>query len=131
MSAPHDPHDGPARLTRESGIATANNPAMPPPRADRHQHCSSSPPGGIIHTYLGYDPKTFPSPTAPPPDIAGAAMEHMLAYGSLRNLTDEELANAVRIDPSQIAGLGPSLDALLALLMERKEKILSTYETDR
>src|SRR5262245_54960685 len=86
--------------------------------------------GGVVHTYLGYDPKSFPSPTAPPPDIAGAAMEHMLAYGSLRNLTDEELANAVRIDPSQIAGLGPSLDALLALLMERKEKILSTYETD-
>lgn len=86
--------------------------------------------GGVVHTYRGYDPKNFPSPTAPPPDIAGAAMEHMLAYGSLRNLTDEELANAVKIDPSQIAGLGPSLDALLAMLMERKQKILSTYETD-
>jgi len=88
-------------------------------------------PGGIIHTYLGYDPKTFPSPTATPPDIAGAAMEHMLAHGSLRHLTDEELAKAIHIDPSQIAGLGPSLDALLAMLGERKRKILETYETER
>ncbi len=96
---------------------------MAPPRANL--------PGGIVHTYLGYDPKAFPSPTAPPPDIAGAAMNHMLAHGSLRRLTEEELARAVRIDPSQIAGLGPSLEALLAMLEERKRKILSTYETER
>jgi len=88
-------------------------------------------PGGIIHTYLGYDPRSFPSPTAPPPDIAGAAFEHMLAHGSLRRLTEEELASAVHIDPSQIAGLGPSLDALLAMLEDRKRKILETYETNR
>jgi hypothetical protein len=54
----------------------------------------------------------------------------MLAYGSLRQLTDEELARAVRIDPSQIAGLGPSLEALMEMLRERKRKILQTYETD-
>ena len=30
----------------------------------------------------------------------------------MRELTDEELARAVHLDPSQIAGLGPSLDAL-------------------
>src|SRR5262249_28622216 len=35
----------------------------------------------------------------------------------------------VRLDPSQIAGLGPSLDALIDILRERKRKILSTYET--
>ncbi len=86
--------------------------------------------GGIIHTYQQYDPKEFPSPTRPPPDVVSGAFEHMLAYGSLRELTDEELARAVRIDPSQIAGLGPSLDALLQMLRERKRKILSTYETD-
>ena len=51
-------------------------------------------------------------------------------FGSMRELTDEELARAVRIDPSQIAGLGPSLDALMAMLRERKRKILETYETD-
>ena len=65
--------------------------------------------GGIIHTYQKYDPKNFPSPTQPPPDVVSGAFEHMLAYGDLRQLTDEELARAVRIDPSQIAGLGPSL----------------------
>lgn len=86
--------------------------------------------GGLIHSYQGYDPQRFPSPTQPPPDVAGAAMEHFLRYGEYRKLTDEDLANAVRIDPSQIAGLGPSLDALIALLEERKRKILSTYETD-
>ncbi|MHC4770071.1 MAG: VWA domain-containing protein, partial [Planctomycetota bacterium] len=42
----------------------------------------------------------------------------------------EELARAVHIDPSQIRGLGPSIDALIAMLMERKAKILATYETD-
>ncbi|MBO0700810.1 MAG: hypothetical protein J2P46_20615, partial [Zavarzinella sp.] len=85
--------------------------------------------GGIIHTYLGYDPVNFPSPTAPPPDLATPAMEHLLFYGNTRRLTEEELANAVRIDPSQIRGLGPSLDAIAEMLRERKRKILETYET--
>jgi uncharacterized protein with von Willebrand factor type A (vWA) domain len=57
-------------------------------------------------------------------------MEHMLMYGEFRELTDEELARAIRLDPSQIAGLGPSIDMLRFMLEERKRKILSTYETD-
>ena len=85
--------------------------------------------GGIIHTYQKYDPKEFPSPTRPPPDVVSGVFEHMLAYGSLRELTEEELASVVRLDPSQIAGLGPSLEALVEMLRERKRKILSTYET--
>ena len=85
--------------------------------------------GGIIHTYQRYDPQRFPSPTQPPPDLVSPAFEHMLAYGSMRELTEEELARAVHLDPSQIAGLGPSLEALKALLEERKRKILATYET--
>ncbi len=87
--------------------------------------------GGIIHTYQKYDPKNFPSPTQPPPDVVSGAFEHLLTYGDLRQLTDEELARAVRIDPSQIAGLGPSLAALLEMLRQRKRKILETYETTR
>ena len=89
------------------------------------------PVGGIIHTYQKYDPKNLPSPRQPPPDVVSGAFEHMLAYGDLRELTDEELAKAVEIDPSQIAGLGPSLEALMAMLRERKRKILETYETQR
>ena len=58
-------------------------------------------------------------------------MEYMLAYGDMRELTEEELAGAVRLDPSQIAGLGPSLEALMEMLRERKRKILATYETAR
>ncbi|HKA08494.1 MAG TPA: hypothetical protein VKD71_14640 [Gemmataceae bacterium] len=85
--------------------------------------------GGIIHTYLGYDPVHFPSPTAPPPDLATPAMEHLLFYGNTRRLTEEELASAVHIDPSQIRGLGPSLEAIAEMLRERKRKILATYET--
>ena len=92
---------------------------------------SKRPIGGIIHTYQRYDPKNFPSPTQPPPDLVSGAMEHMLTYGSMRELTDEELARAVQLDPSQIAGLGPSLEALMELLRERKRKILATYETKR
>jgi uncharacterized protein with von Willebrand factor type A (vWA) domain len=85
--------------------------------------------GGIIHTYQKYDPQNFPSPTQPPPDLVSPALEHMLMHGTMRHLTDEELARAIRLDPSQIAGLGPSLDALTAMLEERKRKILEKYET--
>ena len=85
--------------------------------------------GGIIHTYQKYDPVQFPSPTAPPPDMVSPAFEHLLHYGSMRRLTEEELARAVHIDPSQIRGLGPSLESLMAMLRERKRKILETYET--
>jgi uncharacterized protein with von Willebrand factor type A (vWA) domain len=86
--------------------------------------------GGIIHTYQKYDPKRFPSPTQPPPDLVSPALEHMLMYGEFHELTDEELARAIRLDPSQIAGLGPSIDMLRFMLEERKRKILETYETD-
>ncbi len=86
--------------------------------------------GGIIHTYQKYDPARFPSPTKPPPDLISPAFEHMLAYGGMRELTEEELARAVRLDPSQIQGLGPSLEALMEMLRERKRKILATYETE-
>jgi uncharacterized protein with von Willebrand factor type A (vWA) domain len=85
--------------------------------------------GGIIHTYQKFDPVSFPSPTAAPPDVVSPAFEHMLYYGSARRLTEEELARAVHIDPSQIAGLGPSIEALRAMLEARKRKILETYET--
>ena len=88
--------------SRVAGLeATADN--MPGPRL-----------GGIIHTYQRYDPEKLPSPTQPPPDLVSPAFEHLLIYGSMRELTEEELARAVRLDPSQIAGLGPSLDALIA-----------------
>src|SRR5438132_4184693 len=87
--------------------------------------------GGIIHTYQKYDPVEFPSPTAEPPDLVSPVMEHMLFYGEERELTEEELARAVRLDPRQIAGLGPSLDMLMEMLRERRRRILETYETDR
>ena len=88
-------------------------------------------PGGIIHTYQKYDPQNLPSPLAPQPDVLSGAFEHMLAYGDMRELSEEELARAVRLDPSQIAGLGPSLESLMELLRQRKKKILETYETER
>src|SRR5947209_19246742 len=87
--------------------------------------------GGIIHTYQKFDPTEFPSPTTPPPDLVSPAFEHLLFYGNTRRLTDEELTRAIRIDPSQIRGLGPSLEALMEMLRERKRKILETYETGR
>lgn len=87
--------------------------------------------GGVIHTYQKFDPQHFPSPTQPPPDLVSPAFEHMLMYGDMRELTDEELARAIRLDPSQIAGFGPSINALRAMLEERKRKILQKYETDR
>lgn len=85
--------------------------------------------GGIIHAYQKYDPRRFPSPNQPPPDLASTAMEQMLAYGDWHELTEEELARAIHLDPRQIANLGPSIEALLAMLRERKARILAKYET--
>src|SRR5262245_17578465 len=86
--------------------------------------------GGIIHTYQKYDPVNLPAPTPAPPGLVSPALEHLLMFGDARRLTDEELARAIHLDPSQIAGLGPSLDALMAMLLERKRKILAKYETE-
>jgi uncharacterized protein with von Willebrand factor type A (vWA) domain len=86
--------------------------------------------GGIIHTYQKFDPKKFPSPSSELPDVVSPTFEHMLAYGNRRRLTEEELANAIRLDPGQFAGLGPSLEALIAMLEERRRKILEKYETE-
>lgn len=87
--------------------------------------------GGVIHTYQKYDPVRFPSPrdAGEGPDLVSAAMEHALMFGEGRELTEEELARAIRLDPSQIAGLGPSIDALREMLEERKRKILARFET--
>ncbi|RPH81366.1 MAG: hypothetical protein EHM77_04210, partial [Planctomycetaceae bacterium] len=68
----------------------------------------ASPYGGVIHAYQKYDPSSFPSPTQPPPDLVSPAFEHALAYGDFREFTEEELARAIRLDPSQITGLGPT-----------------------
>ena len=86
--------------------------------------------GGIVHTYQQYDPVSFPPPSQTPPDVVSPAFEHMLHWGSMRELTEEELANAIRLDPGQFQGLGPSLEALITLLEERRRRILAKYETD-
>ncbi|MCC6125651.1 MAG: hypothetical protein IT426_11860 [Pirellulales bacterium] len=91
----------------------------------------SYPIGGIIHAYQRYDPRNIPSPLSEQPDVLSGAFEHLLAFGEMRDLTDEELARAVRLDPRQIAGLEPSLESLMELLRQRKKKILETYETER
>ena len=87
--------------------------------------------GGVIHTYQRYDPTNIPGPSLPAPDLVSPAFEHMLEFGSMRELTDEELARAVKLDIRQIAGLGPSLESLQKMLRERKQKILSTWETKK
>jgi uncharacterized protein with von Willebrand factor type A (vWA) domain len=89
----------------------------------------ASTPGGIVHTYQKYDPVNIPGPNAPAADLVSPLLDHLLTYGDTDDFTEEQLANAIRIDPSQIAGLGPSLQALREMLLERKRKILATYET--
>ncbi len=86
-------------------------------------------PGGIIHTYQKYDPAKFPSPTAPPLDMVSPLFDQLLTFGNTDEFTEEQLRNAIHLDPSQIAGLGPSLNAIKEMLLERKRKILATYET--
>ena len=86
-------------------------------------------PGGIVHTYQRYDPVNFPSPSAPPPDVVSPLMNHLLEFGDADDFTEEQLANAIRLDASQIAGMGPSINKLKEMLEERKRKILETFET--
>jgi uncharacterized protein with von Willebrand factor type A (vWA) domain len=85
--------------------------------------------GGVIHTYQKYDPINIPSPTQSPPDLVSPAFQHMLEYGSMDGYTEEQLANAIRLDPSQIAGLGPTMESLRQQLLERRRKLLEKYET--
>ena len=86
-------------------------------------------PRGIVHTYLKYDPVKFPGPSQPPPDLVSPMMDQLMAHGSMRELTEEEMARAIKLDPSQFQNLGPSLDMIMAMLEDRKKKILETYET--
>jgi uncharacterized protein with von Willebrand factor type A (vWA) domain len=87
--------------------------------------------GGIVHTYQRYDPARIPPPRPPETDLASAAMEHLLEFGDLdeMQLTAEQLADAIVLDPEQIAGLGPSIDSLKRKLEEIRRKILERYET--
>ena len=87
--------------------------------------------GGIIHTYQKYDPVEFPSPSAAPPDMVSSAFEHMLMHGDMGEFSEEDLANAVKLDIRQIAGMGPSLESLRKKLLAQKKEILETYETTR
>ncbi|MBM3953053.1 MAG: VWA domain-containing protein [Planctomycetes bacterium] len=86
--------------------------------------------GGIVHSYQRYDPARIPPPRPPEVDLVSPAMEHLLEFGSVDELTDEELANAIELDPEQIRGLGPSLDALRRALEERRAAILARYEAE-
>ena len=83
--------------------------------------------GGILHTYRGYDPVAFPPPTSPPSEGLQGLGDQMLAWGGRRRFTPKELADAIRLPPEALAGLGPSIDAILAKLESRKAKILATW----
>lgn len=78
-------------------------------------------PPGVIHVYQKYDPRLVPPPSQPPPDMVSPAFEHMLRHGTNRRFTEEELANAIKLDPSQIRNLGPSIEHLREILTKRKE----------
>lgn len=84
--------------------------------------------GGIVHSYQRYDPARIPPPRPPQVDLVSPAMEHLLEFGELDELTPEELAGAVILDPEQIRGLGPSIESLRRMLEARKRKILEHWD---
>ncbi|MEI6505690.1 MAG: hypothetical protein WCO90_07385 [Planctomycetota bacterium] len=86
--------------------------------------------GGIVHTYQRYDPARIPSPRAPQADLVTPAMEHLLEFGDIGELSEEQLAEAIMLDPEQISGLGPSLESIRRKLEEERRKILERYETE-
>jgi len=86
--------------------------------------------GGIVHTYQRYDPARIPPPRPPAVDLVTPAMEHLLEFGDMGELTEEQLAAAIVLDPEQIKGLGPSLDSIRRKLEEARRRILERYETE-
>ena len=86
--------------------------------------------GGIVHSYQRYDPARIPPPRPPQADLVTPAVEHLLEFGSIDELTEQQLAEAVVLDTDQIKGLGRSLDSIKRQLEERRRKILERYETD-
>jgi len=84
--------------------------------------------GGIVHSYQRYDPARIPSPRPADVDLVSPAMEHLLEFGELDDLTPEELAGAVLLDPEQIRGFGPSIESLRRMLEARKRKILERWD---
>jgi uncharacterized protein with von Willebrand factor type A (vWA) domain len=133
----YHPRHNETKVTMNIGTPdTPNSPGNASSGDGSHEDSSAGEPrvpGGLIHSYQRYDPQEFPSPISPSSgasDAANAAMEHMLAYGSMREFTEEELANAIRLDPSMFGKLGPSIESLAAMLRERKRKILETYDVN-
>jgi len=86
--------------------------------------------GGIVHSYQRYDPVRIPPPRPPQIDLVTPAMEHMLEFGDIDELSEQQLAEAVMLDPEQIKGLGPSLGRMIEELEARKQKILARHEAD-
>jgi uncharacterized protein with von Willebrand factor type A (vWA) domain len=88
--------------------------------------------GGIVHTYQKYDPARIPPPRPPDADLVSALMEHVLEFGDAEELelTAEQLAAAIELDPEQFRNLGPSLDSLRRRLEEARRRILERFETD-
>ena len=66
----------------------------------------------------------------PETDIVTPMMNQMLSWGSQRPLTEEEMARAIKLDPSQLSQLGPSIDYMKAILEDKKRRLLEKYETD-
>ena len=87
--------------------------------------------GGIVHAYQKYDPVRIPPPRPEGGEFLAPVMEHALMFGDLEELTPEQLAEAVVLDPEQIRGLGPSLASLRHMLEERRRKILERFETQK
>ncbi len=88
--------------------------------------------GGIVHAYQRYDPVRIPPPRPEGGDIAAEAFERLLEFGSdaETELTEEQLAEAVVLDPEQLRSIGPSLESLKRKLEEQRRRLLERYETD-
>jgi uncharacterized protein with von Willebrand factor type A (vWA) domain len=88
--------------------------------------------GGIVHSYQRYDPARIPPPRGQAADLVSAAFEQLLEFGDggEAEITEEQLAQAIEIDPSQLRHLGPSLESLKRKLEEHRRRILERYETD-
>ena len=86
--------------------------------------------GGVVHRYQRYDPVRIPPPVGEGLDLLSGAIENLLEFGAIEDLTDADLADAVELSPEEVLRLGPTIESLRRRLEERKKRLLERYDPD-
>ena len=88
--------------------------------------------GGVIHTYQKYDPQALsPAPRSRRPTWCRRPSSTCSCTASMRELTDEELARAIRSIPARSPGSAPASMPCSPCSKSGSGRFLQKYETNR